>query len=80
MLLNLTQSYSNLDCGINSGWLTNFDDLIAVLTAKELPTVPLNAHDVNQDVDWVAALSYPALCRHSSTTTERALPTGHPGH
>ena len=58
MLLNLTQSYSNLDCGINRGWLTNFDDLIALPTGEELPTVPLNAHDLNQDVDWAASLGY----------------------
>ena len=67
MLLNLTQPYSNLDCGINSGWLTNFDDLIAV------PTVPLNAHDVNQDVDWAAALGYLKfeLTQHSADLAQQ---------
>ena len=58
MLLNRTMDYSNLDCGINQGWYTNFDDLIAVPTSEELPTVPLNAHDVHQDIDWAAALGY----------------------
>ena len=53
MLLNLTQPYSNLDCGINKGWLTNFDNLIA---GEELPTFPLNTHDFHQVVDWAAAL------------------------
>ena len=58
MLLNLTMAYSNLDCGINKGWHTNFKDLIAVPTSEKLPTVPLNAHDVHQDIDWAAALGY----------------------
>ena len=73
MLLNLTQPYSNLDCGINSGWLTNFDDLIAVPTSEELPTVPLNAHDVNQDVDWAAALGYLKfeLTQHSADLAQQ---------
>ena len=73
MLLNLTQPYSNLDCGINSGWLTKFDDLIAVPTAKELLTVPLNAHDLNQDVDWAAALGYLKfeLTQHSADLAQQ---------
>lgn len=32
MLLNLTQPYSNLDCGINKGFLTIFDDLMKPVT------------------------------------------------
>ena len=43
MLLNLTQPYFNLDCRINKGFLT---------------TVPLNAHEIQEDVDWAAALRY----------------------
>ena len=67
MLLNLIQPYSNLDSGINKGFLTNFEDLIAVPNIEELPTSPLNPNNIHEDVDCATALGYlnpadPAFC------------------